>query len=273
MQHVIVCYGPELGYYHGAKLQILKCFAWYSRSHICVVTERPELFDGYPCRIIALTPKLIKKWSLDRTDHFGIKIQGLLSAIETASSEIQASLLLDTDMFWTKDPLLVSSYLTTNTAALYQNEGPIYNSRNKSIQQFQMALENTPIPIRHEPYLLSKYSQMWGSALIGIHHKNRSLLLDAFELFKKISPRVAAHTCEQFALAETLRLNNKKILAAKPFTANWSSTGRKNFVTPLLAAYFGKYGEKNFQLHLSTFHEIRLIRPLSVLFKQKIARW
>lgn len=57
IEHVIVCYGENLGYQQGAKYQILSAYKnWYSDSNasICVVTDKPHLFDSYPCRILEL---------------------------------------------------------------------------------------------------------------------------------------------------------------------------------------------------------------------------
>ena len=152
LQHVIVCYGPHLGYYHGAKLQILRNHHWMKTRPICVVTERPELFMGYPCKTIKITPAQSFAWSIDNTNHFGIKLQGLKAAIETADHCVQKSLLLDTDMFWRKDPYPLFDLIHPNSSIMYQNEGPILGSRNRSIQQYEQALFNNPI--RYEKILI-----------------------------------------------------------------------------------------------------------------------
>lgn len=114
---------------------------------------------------------------------------------------------------------------------------------------------------------------MWGSAIIGIDHSKGHLLEEAFDLFRLLSPHIRAHTVEQFALAETLRAHEIKPIAAKNLVDHWSSIGKKNYVTPILAKFFSAYGEHNFNEHLDNVNQIQIKRPLSVFFKQKFDRW
>jgi hypothetical protein len=274
LQHVLICYGDELGYYHGAKYQILKNFQWFKRNAICVVTERPDLFEGYPVRVIGLNNHQLEEWSLKGTDHFGIKLQGLKLAIDSAPLGTQCSLLLDTDMYWKRDPSLLTTEISPSSIVLYQNEGKIIGSKNISIQRYQQALFDREIMYQEiKRYSLDFDSEMWGSATIGIHHENSQLLLDAFSLFEELSPIVDAHTVEQFALSEISRIGSYSRKNAKKYIGDWSSIGRKNYVTPILDEYFKSYGENDFARHIATFKRIKIRRPLLTLIQQKYERW
>lgn len=100
--------------------------------------------------------------------------------------------------------------------------------------------------------------------------ENVKLMDPAFELFRVLSPHVEAHTVEQFALSECLRMSGLKITEGKRYTNNWSSTGKKNYATPILAKFFEKEGENEFEAHLERWKSIKINRPVYELVKQKI---
>ena len=225
--HVLICYGNKLGYYHGAKYQILRGYHWLKDQRICVVTDRPELFDGYPVNVLALDQKQFHDWSLKGQNHFGIKLRGLQLAINSAPSDTNKSILLDTDMFWVRDPSQIEQLICASSCALYQDEGLIKGSKNASIRRYEEGLSAKRFVNDTWQYQLSDESKMWGSAIIGIDHPNSYLLKEAFDLFKLLSPHVKAHTVEQFALAETLRAYEIKPVSAKHLVDHWSSIGKK----------------------------------------------
>lgn len=271
--HVLICYGNQLGYYHGAKYQILRGYHWLKSQPICVVTDRPELFEGYPVNVLALDQKQVYDWTLEGQNHFGIKLRALQLAIDSAPSHVNKSILLDTDMFWVRDPSQIEQLINGGSCALYQDEGYIKGSKNASIRRYEEGLGARRFVSDIWRYELSAESKMWGSAIIGINHSNGYLLEEAFDLFELLSSNVNAHTVEQFALSETLRAHDIKPIAAKHLVDHWSSIGKKNYATPLLADFFATYGEHNFNEHLHCVNQIRIKRPISVLLKQKIDRW
>lgn len=272
-QHVLICYGTQLGYHHGAKYQILRNLHWLKTSQICVVTDKPELFSSYPVRVLSLDQAKVKSWSLNGSNHFGIKLKGLNWAIETSDDQVTKSILLDTDMYWIRNPNALIRQVSIDTFAMYQSEGFILGSKNKSINRYEEGLKGKNVKCGKKNYQLSAESSMWGSAVIGVHHSNRKILNEAFDLFCCLSPLVAAHTVEQFALSEVIRDHRYKKIPAKKFLNDWSSIGRKNYATAVLGAFFEKYGEHDFNKHLEKLHEVRIHRPLFTLIKQKLARW
>ena len=274
VEHVLVCYGEQLGYHHGAKYQILRAIIGAAGQDLsfCVVTDRPELFQNYPCRLIFLDSHQKKSWSLGEQDHFGIKILGL-SLAATTSLE-QKVVLLDTDMYWVKPTEELFNRIDSSTILLFKNEGLVYGSKNKSIQRFEQGLAGKSFPLNSVGgYKLSEESEMWGSAIIGITPGNSYLLDRAFELFVALNDHVDAHTVEQFAISETIRLNGMKKIEGQRYVSHWSSIGRKNYVTLQLAHFFNTYGENDYLSHLDHVKEISIKRPLAVLLSQKFERW
>ena len=273
-QHVIIAYGPRLDYHHGAKYQILSAYSkWLSRpeAEITVVTDNPDLYAGYPCKIIPIAEKEKTDWTLGGAQHFGIKIGGFSKAMRATTAS--NSILLDTDMIWIRDPSILSKRIGYSRFVMYRDEGPIYGSNNKSIQRFSEGLDGKTITIAaNKTYTLSHQSRMWASNILGLPSNAWPLIDEALELFKALEPEVSAHTVEQFSISETLRFNNISKISGKQFLDDWSSTGRKNYVGPVLSNFFQKYGENNFDAHMDRWHAIQISRPIPIWLKQKLLK-
>jgi len=274
VEHIIVCYGDQLGYHHGAKYQILSAYErWYNRSNskICVVTDSPKLFKGYPCRVLTLSKEKKSAWSLNGLQHFGIKLQGLKWAMETTDSD--ASLLLDTDMYWKSDPAPLVEKINEKTIIMYRNEGTIIGSRNQSHNRFEEGLQAKNFRLgSNQQYSLESKSEMWASNILGVLSDQVDLISGAFELFSSLEHHVAAHTVEQFSVSEISRISGIQKLEGKNYLSDWSSTGRKNYVTPILREFFARYGETDFDTHLANWNHIKIRRPFVTLLKQKIRK-
>ena len=271
LQYVLICYGDQLGYHHGAKYQILKSYDWYQQGEVCVVTDKPSLFEHYPVRVLTLDESRMHDWTLRGTNHFGVKLLGMKWAIDTATQSSK-SMLLDTDMYWKSDPSTLAEKISNVRAVLYENEGHIFGSKNKSIKRYEEALAGVEVRYDIGKYEITSESEMWRSSIVAMEHSQRGVLDDAFALFKALSPLVKAHTIEQFALGETMRIQTLKIGTGKHLLENWSSTGKKNYVTPELATFFNTYGEHDFEQHLKNHTKIKIRRPLSIFLKQKL-KW
>ena len=176
-------------------------------------------------------------------------------------------------MFWTRDPSELILHMQNGRVIIYQDEGTIIGSKNKSIQRFKEGLSGHLLPWAGGMYKLEAESRMYGSAIIGMCHKHLDLINDAFDLFKVLSPYVQAHTVEQFSLSECLRLNKVEVFEGRKYTNDWSSTGKKDYLTPILAQFFEKEGEHEFNAHLEKWKSIPLRRPAQEFFKQKINKW
>lgn len=273
IHHIIVAYGDQLGYQHGAKYQILRLLSQFKsvEQNISVVTDHPTLFGRYPVNVLHLDRSKIESWGGEGTDHFGIKLKGYEWASQQARSDY--CVLLDTDMFWTRDPSELIRHMQNGRVIIYQDEGTIIGSKDKSIQRFKEGLTGHRLRWAGGTYELEAESRMYRSSIIGMCRKHLDLINDAFDLFKVLSPYVQAHTVEQFALSECLRLNKVEVFEGRKYTNDWSSTGKKDYLTPILAQFFEKEGEHEFNAHLEKWKSIPLRRPAKEFFKQKINKW
>ena len=272
-EHVLVAYGQELGYHHGAKFQILSAWEnWYSKNDVsvCVVTDKPELFEGYPIRLLPITAEDVHEWSLGGLQHFGIKLKAFEYSMKTSTAPI--SVLLDTDTYWIKNPDPLLDNVCENSAIMFCDEGQVSRTRNVSINRFNEALSERVVKWGKEEYQMSPKSRMLNSSIIGLHNSNIQLLEQAFELFRALEPIVDAHTVEQFAVAEIFRLNRLELTFGSKYTRDWSSIGRKNYATPLLKKFFDHHGENDFKNHLKFVRSIPIRRPLTTFLEQKISK-
>jgi len=273
VRFVVVCYGSNLGYAHGAKYQILRAFHdrfFNLDSKISVVTDQPQLFSGYPVDVLTIDESTKERWSFGNQYHFGIKNRALAAVMD--STEESVFLQLDTDTFWTGSPMRLTERINPQSAVLKFNEGPIIDSRNRSIHRFHEALLGRTLNFGDRTYQLDSSAQMWNSGIIGLHRESRSVLDDAYEFMRVIHSEVKAHTVEQFVLGEVLRLDSFTIETGRRSLGDWSSIGRKDYFTPKLATFFKNLGENDFVSHLSNVHELSPRRPLSVFLKQKVQR-
>ena len=235
-----------------------------------MVTDRPRLFDNYPVEVLHLDASKKLQWGGGGADHFGIKLKGFAWA--TSLVDADAHVLLDTDMYWTSDPIELTAPLRADLVVMYKDEGLVKGSKNRSIRRFEEGLTQLQLPWSGGIYALERDSRMYGSAIIGMSRKNVGLMDHAFELFRVLSPHVEAHTVEQFALSECIRMQGLRISEGKRYTNNWSSTGKKTYATPILAEFFEKEGESEFETHLEKWETIKINRPMLELVKQKINR-
>jgi len=274
IQFVLIAYGESQSYVESAKYQILRSWSWYKHHSVCVVTDKPDLFLKFPVRVLALNSNQRKLWSVPSlvgADHFGIKIKALRWAIE--SSPCSRNLLLDVDMRWIRDPSMLRDLISRRSAIMYQDEGLIFNSKNQSNRRFEEALRGSKHQITSDGYAISQHSRMQGSAVIGLHREHLTILDESYDLFTALNPIVPAHTVEQFALSEALRLSKIHVFFAKKYTTHWSTSGKKMYADLVLSKFFANYCDKDFDQLVKLACGVRIDRPVRVLLKQKAKAW
>lgn len=271
VEHILIAYGDKISYQNGAKYQILRNWnQWYSRpsSSVCVLTDHPELFRGYPVRLLTLTPEMKTSWSLNNLQHFGIKLKGFQYAMETSDHE--TCILLDTDAYWAADPIGAANKIDHCSIVMHSDEGLVLKSRNVSIRRFEEGLHEQSIALNNNfSYRLSAESRMLNSRVLGMTQSNRNLLNFAYELFTQIEPLVDAHTVEQFSISEASRIKGLNVQFAKKLTSDWSSTGRKNYATPIINNFFDHRTSHSFTELVKDAGELDLRRTFKTLIRQK----
>ena len=275
IEHIAIAYGDRLDYHFGAKYQIIKgfCDGFYSKnSAISVLTDRPDLYDMLPVNICAISESQKVEWSLQGQQHFGIKLGCLRFSRE--KSKAKYILMMDTDLFWKRHPAELIRRIGEGEMAMYKNEGLIFKSRNKSIQQFETGLDRESILINEgfPAYQLGHKSEMWASNVVSVTAHQLVVLEHAFELFKALEPKVNAHTVEQFAISEASRLHAVKKIEASRYCFSWSSTGRKEYANTVLGEFFTANEDARFEELVKNVRTISIKRPLLVNLRQKIDR-
>ena len=272
---ISICYGDNLAYHRGVKFQILRAFDKFfsiAEPSLTVVTDQPNLFCNYPVKVIPISNDEKFCWSLNDQQHFGIKLKGLEKAL--LASKADACLLVDADMVWKKNPFLLTTAINDSSVVMYRNEGKIFDSRNASIKNFETSLRNKKIQLTPETfYSVSGNSEMWASNIIGIRPSNVHLVTEAYQLFSVLEHIVPSHTVEQFSLSEIFRINQISRIEANSYFSSWSNTGKKNYFSPLVNAFFEKYGEHEFGEHLKRHKELSFRRPARVFLRQKLSKF
>ena len=105
-----------------------------------MATDKPELFEGYPVRLVQINEQEAYHRSFNGIQHFVIKLRALEKAMLT--SDVDVSLLLDTDAYWKKNPSTLAHCIKPNHAVIFCNEGRVKGTRNVSIKRFNESLEN-----------------------------------------------------------------------------------------------------------------------------------
>jgi len=266
LSHVLIAYG-DIRYHHAAKFQILKCWdEWYSNpnSEIIVITDKPELFTNYPVKVERLRKhedvRLQRETAI--TGDFSKKLIGLIQALELSRSNIL--ILLDSDMYWIKAPQELARITSQSKVFMYRKEGHILKSKTASHRQFRSLTNKTSIP-----YLLTHESAMWGSALVCLTKDSNEIIENALELYMELVGHISAHTIEQFALGESLRLRGISIEPACNYVNHWSTGGRKAHMEPQIQNFFAQYGEDDFKQHLNQINKIKLRRPFLEILLRK----
>ena len=273
IRYVLVCYGPNPGYVHGAKYQIARAFHDQFMSEyaaITVVTDQVSAFLGYPVTCVELTAQMKTDWSFGNRYHFGIKNRALAHVISQSEEDI--FLQLDTDTYWRKSPKALAGNVYPSSIVLKFEEGPVIGSQNRSIARFEEGLAGRDMRYGQSIYRLDKYARMWNSGLIGIHRSDAGILDEAYQLMEVIFPDVQAHTVEQFVLGEVCRLKALKLSPARHYLGDWSSIGKKDYFTPELAQFFDHFGEHDFSTHVHQVASLRPRRPINVFLQQKLQR-
>jgi hypothetical protein len=238
---LFIVYGDNQDYYDGANFSILTFKNWISskdKIEITVLTEKPEKFCDSEVRVIKMSLKQKKEWSINGKYHFRIKNRGMAFIMDQLKLlDHDKILFFDTDTYFHKSPLPLFDLIHTNQALFYLNEGLIYN--RKRFQVYIKYLEGKPIQVDNEVYELSKKSAMWGSLMIGIMPNMRPSLDWADKLMQAFIDIVPAHTIEPFSLAESL-LKKYKMAEGKKYVSLYSTSRKKEHAMPIIAKFLNK---------------------------------
>ncbi len=265
-----IVYGDDQTYYDGAKFSFLTFMNWTVEKdsiEYVVLTEKPTEFSDYPVTVLSISPEQKKEWSLNGKYHFRIKNKGMSYIIkELGLVDSDKIIFFDTDTYFKNSPLNLFNLINEKQALLYLNEGLIYSRRRFNV--YIKSLENVPIKIDNELYLLSKKSSMWGSLMVGLMPNMLSRLDWADKLMLKFVELVPAHTIEPFSLAESL-IRKFSIVEGKKYVSLYSTSRKKDFCRGILKNFFLEYHSYPLNEQIILAQKVKMKRPLFVVLKQR----
>lgn len=266
---VYVLFGEDPAYYQGAVFSLLTLMRASGGSLDCpvhVLAQQPEWFDSYPVRVTPLESEMLDEWSLGGRYAFRIKSQGVRSALETSERLCFA----DADLAFSRPLDSLFDRIRPDSALMYSDEGPVLGRRRFSGYE----------PMRGRHFDLdggiswgpSEDSRMWGSAIIGLHRDMAPALDLADRIQLALLDVVEAHTIEQFALAEALRINGIQISAARHGVIDYSTFGKKLHARTVLDRFFAEFGRRPLREQVEAARPGLMRRPLGALLRQKLVR-
>lgn len=270
-----IVYGENEVYYNGAKFSILSFLnslaSSDTRPKIIVLTEKPDLFEGYPVETVRITKAMRNAWSVDGKYHFRIKNRGMRYITENYEfAENSKLLFIDADTYFTKNANQLFGLIKDNQALMFLNEGNVNKKKKFSLLQDGMANKTLQLP-NFGTYSLSNTSTMWGSLMIGLRPSMFNILDYADELMLALMHETNIHTIEQFALAEALQ-TQYLLVEGKKFVSHYSTSGKKAHAESVLRCFFRENSNKTFAEQLTNAREVKLKRgPLTVI-KQKLEK-
>ena len=268
-----IVYGEDQTYYDGAIFSLMTFMNWtkdINQIEIVVLTEKPENFLDYPVKTLFMSEKQKHEWSLNGAYHFRIKNRGLAYVMDNLKlKELDKILFFDTDTYFHKSPLPLFDLIQSNQALFYLNEGLIYD--RKRFRIYIETLEGKKIIIDDETYELSRKSALWGSLMVGIMASMRPSVDWADKLMIKFFDIVPSHTIEPFALSESL-LRKYKMVEGKKYVSLYSTSRKKEYASNILANFFKDNKELNFDEKVRLAQQVRVKRPLYIIFKQRLVR-
>tara|TARA_B100000787_G_scaffold163781_1_gene145776 strand:+ start:3338 stop:4237 length:900 start_codon:yes stop_codon:yes gene_type:complete len=268
-----IVYGDDQVYYDGAIFSFLTFKYWLKRDNsveIYVLTEKPDLFEGYPINVLIMSDKQKTEWSLKGKYHFRIKNRGLAFVMDQLKlKDMDKILFLDTDTYFHKSPLPIFNLIQSNQAVFYLNEGLIYS--RKRFSTFVRNLEGKKIQIDGQTYELSRKSAMWGSLMVGIMPNMRPSLDWSDKLMLKFFETIPAHTIEPFALSESL-LMKYKMVEGKNFVSLYSTSRKKKYASDVLSTFFNEIKLLSINEQVLLAQNVKIKRPFFIFLKQYFLR-
>lgn len=264
-----VLFGEDRAYYQGAIFSLLTLMRASGGSldyPVHILAEQPEWFDGYPVNVTRLESEQLHDWSLGGRYAFRIKSQGVRWLLRST----ERLLFADVDLAFRRSGDSLFGCIQPHSALLYSDEGPVLGP--KRFRAYE------PIRGRHFDlgdgisWAPSRDSRMWGSAIIGLHRDMAPALDLADRIQLALLDTVTAHTIEQFALAEALRIEDIRISAVTHGVIDYSTFAKKRYARSVLDRFFAEFGHRPLDEQVEAARPELMRRPTGALLRQKLLR-
>ena len=220
-----VAFGRDQLYHRGALLSALRLLHHLPSARIRVLTDRPELFNGYPVETVLLTPGQMADWSFGGRYNFGIKGGGVIELLKRCDRLF----VLDTDMYPKASLASVFDKISPTHSIMWRSEGRLREDYSK--------LAGKGIFIGDQE--ISGSETMWASGVLGIDHSNLPRLEAAHAAVGQMINVIQAHTPEQFCTGVALSQGGRGIgPAGKLPIGSYSSSGQKAFARKQIEGFF-----------------------------------
>lgn len=271
-QHLLyIVYGDNSVYYQGAIISFLSFLAHTpleQQPNIIILSEQPEWFAAYPVTCLPLTANMLNEWSLNHQYHFRIKNRGLQYALTHADIAANDKVLfLDTDTYFTNNPLPLFQLIDKKSVLLFLNEGKI--TQHRAFRVYQTALKGKTIPLSDRQYQLSPDAMMWGSLMMGVMPNVIDKLEIADELMQALLPLVSAHTIEQFSFVEVMQ-KYYHINEGKQWVKHYSRHKQKIYAEKQITHFLNAYQQLPLPQQIEKVRSLKLSRPWHIWLTQKI---
>jgi len=268
-----ICFG-DIQYFNEVKFSILTLIATSDlesqNCEINVLTDKPEEFSHYPVKTVNISPEQIKDWSINGSYNFRVKNRGMSFFMDSIVEKEEYKILyLDTDTYFKNFPVAVFNKISKSHSILYLNEGSVY--KKKRFSEYKNALKGRQIILKDFIYTLNNDSHVWGSLMIGISSENKFIIDMADQLMLEFYRDIKIHTIEEFALSECIKIYSE-ISEGRKFLCNYSTSGKKRYVRPILEKFFKKYGNNDIRTQAEQASNLKLNRPFLEIIKQRIDR-
>jgi hypothetical protein len=220
-----IAFGRDHLYHRGALLSALRLLHYLPSARIRVLTDRPQLFDGYPVETILLTPEQIAAWSFGGRYLFGIKGGGVIELLKRCDRLF----VLDTDMYPKASLAGVFDGISPTHSIMWRSEGRLREDYHK--------LAGKGIFIGYHE--VSGSETMWASGVLGVDRANLPLLEAAHAAVGQMISLIQAHTPEQFCTGVALSHDGRTISPiGKLPIGSYSSSGQKAFARKQIESFF-----------------------------------
>lgn len=268
-----IVYGPNDGYFTGAKFSILTLLAYNpSNVEVIILTDRPDFFSDIPSTILELSEEQKNQWSLDWRYHFRIKNRGLGYVIDTLDLNGSDKILaVDTDGFFTSNITNLFERLGPNESTIFRNEGSIRKKKRFKVYKDALDQKTFKTPA-NKTYCMSPNAEMWGTLLWGFQVSNKKILDEADDIMLCLLNIVDAHTIEPFALTEAIKADHN-LFESKQYIRNYSTSGKKRFALKVLNTFFNEFSNATVEEQIEASKAVNLSRNFFQLIKSRYERY
>ena len=250
-----IAFGQDELYALGALFSALRLLHYCPNASIKVLTDRPDIFHGYPIETMELTPRRMEETSFGGRYKFGIKAAGTIELLKRCDRLF----VMDTDIYPAGDISKCFDRISPSRSIMWRREG-------RAPRPFR-SLDGKGIAL--DGRILTGTETMWASAVLGIHRDNVSRLVHAYTTVEQMIGIVRTHTPEQFCIGIALSSDGRQISRHKLPLRNYTTKGKKLFARQRIKSFFDANGHLSVNQQIDNASNYRVSRTPADLWDQR----